>query len=144
MTKHIHTLSKKERLSSKTDIKSLIFKGQFGICGCLNYTFRKNDKGLNRIVVTAPKKNFKRAVKRNLLKRRIREAYRLQKENFNLRGYDLMFYYNSKKILDYDVIYKAVENTFTAIEKKVAKRKENKQSKLSSENKQSTSTSRKD
>ena len=36
----------------------------------------------NAVMVSVPKRNFKRAVKRNLLKRRIRESYRLNKEIF--------------------------------------------------------------
>ena len=53
-----------------------------------------------RILVSVPKRCFKRAVKRNLLKRRIREAYRVQK----LPGADIMFQYNSAELADFAAI----------------------------------------
>lgn len=60
-----------------------------------------------RILVSVPKRCFKRAVKRNLLKRRIREAYRIQK----LPGVDVMFQYNSAELAD----FAAVRADITAI-----------------------------
>lgn len=57
-----------------------------------------------RILVSVPKRFFKRAVKRNLLKRRIREAYRQQK----IDGVDVMFQYNSKEIADSATIFKEI------------------------------------
>ncbi len=57
-----------------------------------------------RILVSVPKRFFKRAVKRNLLKRRIREAYRQQK----IDGVDVMFQYNSQEIADSATIFKEI------------------------------------
>lgn len=53
-----------------------------------------------RILVSVPKRCFKRAVKRNLLKRRIREAYRIRK----MAGVDIMFQYNSADIADFAAV----------------------------------------
>ena len=50
--------------------------------------------------VSVPKRNFKRAVKRNLLKRRIREAYRVRK----IAGVDVMFQYNSAELAPFAAI----------------------------------------
>ena len=58
----------------------------------------------SRILVSVPKRFFKRAVKRNLLKRRIREAYRQQK----IDGVDVMFQYNSQEIADSATIFKEI------------------------------------
>ncbi len=57
----------------------------------------------SRIMVSVPKRHFKRAVKRNLLKRRIREAYRLQKELLPA-GVDMMIVFNAAEVADYAVI----------------------------------------
>lgn len=66
-------------------------------------------RGLNRIMVSVPKKLFRRAVKRNLLKRRIREAYRLQKHMLDgISGVDMMFVYNTKEVAEFREIYAAV------------------------------------
>lgn len=53
-----------------------------------------------RILISVPKRFFKRAVKRNLLKRRIREAYRVRK----IAGVDILFQYNSPEIADFATI----------------------------------------
>ena len=58
----------------------------------------------SRIVVSVPKRLFKRAVKRNLLKRRIREAYRRQKGLLSA-AYDILFIYSAPEVLPYEVIY---------------------------------------
>lgn len=96
------TLSKEERLSGKTAIARLLSEGRWGCCGHIRYCIlKRGDEGLNRILVTVPKKNFKRAVKRNLLKRRMREAYRTQKDLLRTGGIDLMLSYSSGDIATY-------------------------------------------
>lgn len=67
-----------------------------------------------RIIISVPKRIHKKAVSRNLIKRRIREAFRLQKEEFySLTGttdlkIDCMLMYTSKEILPYEELKKAV------------------------------------
>ena len=58
----------------------------------------------NNIIVSVPKRLFKRAVKRNLLKRRLREAYRTQKGLLPPEGYSILFLYNTKEVLDYAAV----------------------------------------
>ena len=65
-------------------------------------------------MVSVPKRLYKRAVKRNLLKRRMREAYRLQKELLPA-GFDLMFVYNSPEICDFAVVRGEVAELLTRI-----------------------------
>ena len=60
-------------------------------------------------MVSVPKKMFKRAVKRNLLKRRIRECWRKQKHELNTTGgTDILFIYPTKEIQTYEQIYSCV------------------------------------
>lgn len=96
------TLKKRERLSSKGAVDALLKSGKYGVSGVLKYVYRR-DNGLpfSRIMVSVPKKLFRRAVKRNLLKRRIREAYRLNKSIIipgEAGGTDILFIYRSKEI----------------------------------------------
>ena len=100
------TLPKRERLSGKTAIGTLMKKGRWGTAGCLKYcVLAPGGDDVNRMMVSVSKRSFKRAVKRNLLKRRLRESYRTQKELMGSAGpLDLMLVYNSKEILDFAVI----------------------------------------
>ena len=78
-----YTLSKKERLSRKRDIDALFMEGKSFIAYPLRVIFLSVDSRDRSvpvsILVSVSKKRFKRAVKRNLVKRQVREAYRTQK-----------------------------------------------------------------
>lgn len=82
----MYTFKKEERLCSRKHL-DLLFKNGSSF---LLYPFRVSyifvDEPAEvqaQVVINVPKKRYKRAVDRNLLKRRIREAYRLNKqENF--------------------------------------------------------------
>ena len=105
-----NTLPKAERLCGKTAISKLLAKGKHGSVPGIRYQcLYGTDSGVNRIVVSVSKKFFKRAVKRNLLKRRIRESWRKQKHMLTLDGnLDILLIYSVKEILSYEEIYTAV------------------------------------
>lgn len=73
-----------------------------------------------------PARHFKKAVSRNLLKRRIREAYRKNKQPFyheldeNSYRIVLILQYTEKEIKDFQTIEKGVVN---ALDKLIAKAK---------------------
>ncbi len=79
------TLSKKERLSSKTMIERLFAGGSKSFPAFpLRVVYMQvepagEDVPAASILISVPKKRFKRAVKRNLVKRQVREAYRKNK-----------------------------------------------------------------
>ena len=58
--------------------------------------------------VSVPKRLFKRAVKRNLLKRRVREAFRLNAARLGGRNYDIFVYYVGKEVEEYERIDKSL------------------------------------
>lgn len=127
----VHGLSKRERICSVKAVETLVSSGHYLSNGPVRCCFiqRKTsengdeeEKGLNRILVSVPKKFFKRAVKRNLLKRRIREAYRLQKELLTGSGVDMMFVYVSKDIAGFSVIYDAVGAILKTVAGRLAKK----------------------
>lgn len=117
-------MKKKERLSVGTDLSRLFASGRYGITDGFRYCYRiGNGLPFNRIVVSVPKKCFRRAVKRNLLKRRIREAYRLNKNllpvNAEKGGTDIIFIYRTKDILDFGTIVLSVRNILESLAAKV-------------------------
>lgn len=82
----MNTFSKEERLCSRTLIKGLFSGGSsfFVYPYAVHYQLLPSTEAPYPAQVTfvVSKKRFKRAVDRNLLKRRMREAYRLNKVNF--------------------------------------------------------------
>ncbi len=106
------TLPKSERLHGKSKISALMSRGRWGFTSGLKYCFLKDDSPAgpqpNVIIVSVPKRLFKRAVKRNLLKRRLREAYRTQKDILPPKGYSILFLYNAKDVLEYSALREQV------------------------------------
>lgn len=125
----VFTLPKEERLSSKIALSALVSEGRYGYEGCLKFCYRPgNGVGYNRIVVSVPKRKFRRAVKRNLLKRRIREAYRTSKHLLPLcagdgpeagSGTDILFIYNTATIVSFEVITGAVRSVLSSVAENV-------------------------
>ena len=106
----------KEKLKSKKTIDFLFSSGKtiskFPLL--LFYQFEPTE-GLPscKMTVAVSKKKYKRAVDRNLIKRRIKESYRLQKYELidRLEGHDLnlIFVYTGKEILSFDKIFSAIK-----------------------------------
>lgn len=95
-----NTLSREERMRGKINISTLLGKGKWNNCSCFKYCILcPNGLDFSRIMISVPKRLFKRAVKRNLLKRRIREAYRTQKSVLGETHADILFQYNTTEIL---------------------------------------------
>jgi ribonuclease P protein component len=105
------SFSKIERLCSKKSIENLFANGQsktqFPIK--LIYTLSEFESPFPvRAMFVVPKKKHKRANQRNVLKRRMREIYRLNKhelyQTMTTKKYDIMFVYLSNEACDYETI----------------------------------------
>jgi ribonuclease P protein component len=79
-----------------------------------------------KVLISVSKRRFKRAYKRNLLKRRIREAYRLNKHllipllesnNVNIA---IAFVYLPTEIWDFKSIEKAMQELLTGLKKRLS------------------------
>lgn len=112
-----NTLSKSERLSGKKNISGLLAGGRYGNTPGMRFCYiTGTGNPCNRIIISVPKKNFRRAVKRNLLKRRIRESYRRQKHNLKDKGgIDILFIYNSKAVMSFGDIWNCVSSVIDYI-----------------------------
>ncbi|MEP1093945.1 MAG: ribonuclease P protein component [Cyclobacteriaceae bacterium] len=105
-----YSFSKPEKLTGKKKIEELFRSGSSFYLDTFQVKYQSvsDEEQCHRLLITVPKKNFKRAVDRNLLKRRIREAYRLNKK-FLLREdqnefFYIAFIYLSKNILTFNEI----------------------------------------
>ena len=93
------TLPKKERIHGTQAVSRLLAKGRYGYHGALKYCWLyPNGEEESRMMVSVSKRFFKRAVKRNLLKRRLRESYRLQKDLLG-PGVDILIVYLPREVL---------------------------------------------
>lgn len=68
---------------------------------------------VNQVLISVSKRNFKRAVDRNTLKRRIREAYRLNKNQLSgPNKYVIAYLYTVKEILPSSQIHQRLVKSF--------------------------------
>lgn len=123
------SLRREERMRSKRRLERLFKEGQSGFAYPLRYICLTDatESGANDsakaaqpacVLFSVPKKFHKRANKRNLLRRRMREAYRLNKSLLAAAGIahiDLALVYSVKDIADYKRIEYAVKRILSQI-----------------------------
>ena len=99
-------------LKKNYEFKNVLNKGKFYCGKHITMYITKNNQNKNKIGIAISKKIGK-AVKRNRIKRLIRESYRMQKEKL-LQGYNLVFVWNKNQIADckYNQIKEDMENIF--------------------------------
>lgn len=119
----MYSLSKSERLCSKILIEELLTSD----LSFVKYPFRVVIKPSSlpgefpaRIVISVSKRKFKRAVKRNHIKRITREAYRLNKPDFYQHlspdsTIDILLIYLDNSIFSYHKVEKAVKSILEKI-----------------------------
>ena len=113
MKKHLYSFSKNERIKSNKEISRIFNCGIFLFTKNISLVYlcsKDTDQKFNQIAVSVPKKKFKSAVKRNKIKRQIKEAYRLNKSiiyNYSDKNsiwFKMVFVYKSKFIPTYKTI----------------------------------------
>lgn len=73
------------------------------------YFFESSEDVSFKIAVSVPKKLVKKANKRNLIKRRMREAFRLNQHKLvHPENWEIMFIYSTSEILEYAKIEKSM------------------------------------
>jgi ribonuclease P protein component len=115
---HPNSFPKSEHLCGEKRITRLFTQGEAFIAYPLRVVYLiepKTDAESASVMVSVPKKRFKRAVKRNRLKRLMREAYRLNKQELwgkldeKELQIHLAFNYVSDEVLDFAQIEKKMK-----------------------------------
>jgi ribonuclease P protein component len=116
----MYTFKKEERLCNKRLIDGLFHNGSSFLCYPFKASWALADGGQDfpvQIVFSVAKKRYKRAVDRNLVKRRMREAYRLNKQSLL---YDVLNTADKKLVLSISYIGKEIP-LYDFFEKKMIK-----------------------
>ena len=128
MAERGYTLSKAERLSWKRYIDLLFLRGQSFVAYPLRVVYLQVEETLSvpvSFLVSVPKKKFKRAVKRNLVKRQVREVYRVRKQGLydalTLSGKQLLvaFIYLDKEIASFSEMEKSMTKALRILQEKI-------------------------
>ncbi len=130
----MQTFTKQERLSSVKDIEILFKKGKSLFVFPLKVVFipkkledikEENEQKVippARLLISVSKRNFKKAVDRNRIKRQIREGYRLQKSEFDLSHVDTFaFICVAKEHIDSKFLHKRIKKLLQMLEKESKK-----------------------
>ena len=123
----LYTFSKEEKLCSQKLIGQLFISGNSFFC----YPFKliwsipgeRNTGNPIQVAFSVPKRNFKRAHDRNLIKRVMRESYRYRKERLNqrLKGtthkLTFMIVYAGKEKLQFSEMESAMDKAINRLER---------------------------
>lgn len=125
-----HTFTKGERLCSKRLIADLFHNGSSFFIYPFRITFRPVDRADYpvQVLFSVPKRRFPRAVQRNLLKRRMREAFRLQKGEILYPGLEnqpfgltLAIQYVASETLDYPFLFERMGDVLVKLQHESAR-----------------------
>lgn len=114
------SLPRTERLRSLGAVRRLFESGESGFVYPFRYVWFAEPDLVQSVEVlfSVPKKFHKRANRRNLLRRRTKEAYRLQKNLLRSDApvnLDLALIYSSKEVVSYKTIAHAVRRILESV-----------------------------
>jgi len=102
-------LPKENRLTKNTDFQAVYKKGKFFGTKLIHFKYMKNSLPNTRVGFVIGTKVSKSAVKRNKIKRQMRDIFRLKLDNIK-KGYDIAVIVKPGAIdMDYDEIVKNID-----------------------------------
>ncbi len=114
------TFKKEERLNKEKWIQELFKKGSSFILYPFRVVYLPHPNPMHpahQVLISVSARNFKRAVDRNTIKRRIREAYRLNKLKILSPGKWLIAYiYIAKEMIPSEMIHKKLTLTLERLQ----------------------------
>jgi ribonuclease P protein component len=115
----MYTFTKEERLCNKKLIDGLFHNGSSFLCYPykVSWLLNPDQQVLAQVLFSVSKRRFKNAVDRNLIKRRTREAYRLNKQE---QLYAVLAATDKKIVFSLGYIGKGIE-PYELVEKKMRK-----------------------
>lgn len=114
---------KNNKLCGQIRIAALFKEGKRFVSWPLRVTYMPTE-GDTQVLIWAPKSLFKRAVKRNRLRRLMREAFRLNQDSLKpdndsiKQNFLIAFNYMDKEEQSYSIIEKAVKKAMAKIKRK--------------------------
>ena len=130
---HSASFPKSEHLCLKSTFDQLFESGNSFYCHSLKIVWfaKQEEKSSFQIAFTVSKRHFKKAVDRNFLKRRMREAFRLNNQTFKQQLTELnlavsfIFIYTRKERKEYHEIEENVIHSLLKLEHELSKWKKN-------------------
>jgi ribonuclease P protein component len=122
--KNNYKFKKEEKVIGENRIDSLFIEGKSFVAFPLRVLYQKTELLLPSsisVLVSVPKKRIKSAVKRNRIKRQIREAYRLNKHYLDAvtesidHNLDIAFVFVKEELMEYSIIEKGMRKGLTEI-----------------------------
>lgn len=117
------TLPKEERLCSHKALEELFEGSNKSLLAYpIRAVYRQTEETGIRIMFSVSKRFFKRAVKRNRIKRQLRETYRLNKHLLQPAsgGMNIAFLWNSNELLPTEKVMEKMKNLLNKINDSVA------------------------
>ena len=117
-------LNKDEKLCSRTAVERVFGEGKSVMAFPLRAAYRLRPRGEQPVqfLISIPKKRIRKAVQRVMLRRRVREAYRLNRRQLLVPtleqadwGVDIAFVYLDTSVAPYDVIEEKITSLLTRI-----------------------------
>ena len=124
----MQTFLKNERLCGKTTIDNLFINGGFIKDSILRLVWNTEDFDndiVAQTLIVVPKKNIKNAATRNILKRRMREAFRIYKSELyakiksEKKQLAIAIIYQEQEILSYKVIEEKIKLILERLSEKI-------------------------